>query len=68
MLLWKFGPIINIKLYVIDIYMYVCMHIRMYVRMYIHMYVCMYMYVHMYVCMYVCNIFTPHIKGSNCGT
>ena len=21
-----------------------------------------------YACMYVCNIFTPHIKGSNCGT
>ena len=53
MLLWKFGPIINIKLYVIDIYMYVCVLIRMYVRMYVHMYVCMYMYVHMYVCMCV---------------
>ena len=40
-------------MYVVCMYMYVCMYVFMYVYMYVCMYVCTCMYACMYVCVYV---------------
>ena len=42
----------HVCMYVVYVYMYVCMHVCMYVRTYVCMYVCVCMYD--YVCMYAC--------------
>ena len=44
--------------YVICIYMYICIHICIYVCMYVCMYVCIYIYIYIYI-----EIYTPQHEG-----